>query len=1450
MHSKASGDYVDNNGATRMASGASNKSTGGTQVRVLSYNFNILPWGCSGFQKERITAFLSEVDKYDVLVLQEVYAASVLPYFVQRYVCFQKYLVDELRALGFHYYVISKQPSYPTLLRHSVLSDNGLVIASRFPIGQRGSYTFRNHEHVGRSVRRGCLFAEVKVPSAEEGESIIFFNVHLREKEDQNAISEHVKEMRRFIASVIGRLCANPDNVSKMPFVVAGDFNINGINLHSVGQPTKMYCDLVQELQTIGGGLREVIFDTCHNHPPTRPTKLFFPTLSKFNRNSLVAQRQDYFFVTPTVVVNEAQIRKFVANSREPYVYLSDHFGVAATLSAADTGAKARHKYTSLSIEGTSVAEEAINEHSNPIAGTKMELVVLLLMLLTANSLSWSTLLASGVLWFVVWWLFSSRIHGHNNDKQYARLQSAANGQKKWNKSKKWKAYRTLKGVVSLAEVWQRAMSFHASRLCLGRNNEANVPDWLSYNDVGARVQELASGLFALGITQGDIIGVDCDSCVGATILELTCVAYGFATLSLVGTCSTIRKLLDDYNVKVVFANRNAVASLLTCRSRVLETVVCLHPFSDAVDGIAARDVGITLLSYDEVFCKGRLRDAPLPPKLDGDALYSLVADPSTSSDSINVVRVTHSDALSVIHTLVNTAVLPNSRHGHLMVHYTPFSVLFNRIFVLGLFAHGSSVAVVAAASSQGAFEKFRPTILLAHPSLFYPSAAQLKRRNERSGMLRSWIFEKVYRLRSALINEYRRDSSFLRFCFFHSTQRMLGGNVEKIVLVSSEESISDDLEEHISVCYAPCLREVFFLPSEGVFCVDGVPVPDTRVELEPFDNAANEAKIGRVILIRDDISERRSLSIAGSWDDTGTLRFLGPLSGLLLPLKCDYVVAASLERVFAHSRYVNDIFLHADPSKPIVAIVSPNRDTVEFEWQQRQLRGDCPAGNTSCGSIKQNWMKFSQFSVGLILADFRDIAKGHGLNESTVPSFVHLHPHPFKDHDNFLTPYAGIRRNSMTHYFRSVIDNFYADRETPVCHTICPSPSSVEESEGREVFHDCLFLRVPVAIDIGGTFAKVVYVQPPTSFEVPDYVMHEASSLSEALSCPAFHLLDNSTNIKRSHNKCNNPMVGTVRFAKMPSKCIPDFMLYMNNAGMLRYYAKEHQKSVRVTGGGAFKYAALASKNLGAEFSVMREMEAVVQGLGLLIRIAPSSIFTVDPQTGEQLPHRLKCPHEETLKPYPCLLVNMGSGISIIKCLGPDGSHVRIGGSPIGGATFWGLVRRMTKLTSWEEVAEIMRVDGPGDNKNVDLLVGDIYGYNATDLPAMLSVDTVASCFGKYGTERFYEVKGDMLRRNLSSTDNLEGMFSSISTDNVLPATNGPSSPKSREPVLDIDIVRSLLNMISSNITQLAYLHSRIQNVPNIFFTGGFLRNNRFVHKHISFALQYWSRESVRRIS
>lgn len=49
-----------------------------------------------------------------------------------------------------------------------------------------------------------------------------------------------------------------------------------------------------------------------------------------------------------------------------------------------------------------------------------------------------------------------------------------------------------------------------------------------------------------------------------------------------------------------------------------------------------------------------------------------------------------------------------------------------------------------------------------------------------------------------------------------------------------------------------------------------------------------------------------------------------------------------------------------------------------------------------------------------------------------------------------------------------------------------------------------------------------------------------------------------------------------------------------------------------------------------------------------------------------------------------PCLLVNIGSGVSIIR-VDEDGSFERVSGTSLGGGTLWGLLSLLTPATTFD---------------------------------------------------------------------------------------------------------------------------------------------------------------------
>lgn len=166
----------------------------------------------------------------------------------------------------------------------------------------------------------------------------------------------------------------------------------------------------------------------------------------------------------------------------------------------------------------------------------------------------------------------------------------------------------------------------------------------------------------------------------------------------------------------------------------------------------------------------------------------------------------------------------------------------------------------------------------------------------------------------------------------------------------------------------------------------------------------------------------------------------------------------------------------------------------------------------------------------------------------------------------------------------------------------------------------------------------------------------------------------------------------------------------------------------------------------------------------------------------------------------YPFLLVNVGSGCSVLLVRGPR-DYERVDGSAVGGGTFWGLG---SLLTGQREFDDVLREATEGNSQTVDMLVRDIYGEKQAEASG-LDATLTASCFGK--AARLVE---------------------------------GPAA------VSKSDMAASLLQMIAYNLAQIACLNARLHNVKNIVFAGFFLRGQRATMKTISEAVGFWGRQRL----
>ncbi|XP_039612086.1 4'-phosphopantetheine phosphatase isoform X2 [Polypterus senegalus] len=309
-------------------------------------------------------------------------------------------------------------------------------------------------------------------------------------------------------------------------------------------------------------------------------------------------------------------------------------------------------------------------------------------------------------------------------------------------------------------------------------------------------------------------------------------------------------------------------------------------------------------------------------------------------------------------------------------------------------------------------------------------------------------------------------------------------------------------------------------------------------------------------------------------------------------------------------------------------------------------------------------------------------------------------------------------------------------------------------------------------AIDIGGSLTKLAYYST---------VQHKVAKVrsfdhtgKEAVDEPLYEI------------SVQEEVTARLHFIKFENAYIETCLDFIKD-----HLVNTETKVIKATGGGAYKFKDLIEKKLQLKVDKEDEMSCLIKGCNFVLKNIPHEAFVyvkhADPEFRFQ-----------TTQPdiFPYLLVNIGSGVSIVKVESED-KFERIGGSSIGGGTFWGLGALLTNTKRFDE---LLQLASRGQHASVDMLVKDIYGGGYSCLG--LTGDLIASSFGKSATEDREFSKADM--------------------------------------------AKSLLHMISNDIGQLACLYAKLHNLNRVYFGGFFIRGHPVTMHTITYSINFFTKGEV----
>ncbi|GBL96384.1 Pantothenate kinase 1 [Araneus ventricosus] len=324
--------------------------------------------------------------------------------------------------------------------------------------------------------------------------------------------------------------------------------------------------------------------------------------------------------------------------------------------------------------------------------------------------------------------------------------------------------------------------------------------------------------------------------------------------------------------------------------------------------------------------------------------------------------------------------------------------------------------------------------------------------------------------------------------------------------------------------------------------------------------------------------------------------------------------------------------------------------------------------------------------------------------------------------------------------------------------------------------------------IDIGGSLVKVVYFEPTDdSKESEDHENLKTFVKGRAAYC--------NTGTRDVHLQMDKVIVnnrqGSLHFIRFPTSEMKVFLRLVKTKQIASV-----SSTVCATGGGAFKFEDDFQKELRFKIHKFDEMDSLIRGIQFVENYYPRECYywshPVDDMRCRKVPFDFS-------SPYPFLVVNIGSGVSILAVYS-ENEYKRVTGTSLGGGTFLGLCCLLTGCETFEEAISLAEI---GDSTNVDKLVKDIYGGDY--MKFNLRGNTVASSFGHM------------------------------------------NSKKKREQASKEDLARATLVTLTNNIGSIARMAALNEGIQRVVFVGNFLRNNTISMKLLAYAMEFWSRGALK---
>jgi len=563
----------------------------------------------------------------------------------------------------------------------------------------------------------------------------------------------------------------------------------------------------------------------------------------------------------------------------------------------------------------------------------------------------------------------------------------------------------------------------------------------ISSDEMLARVNRIAAGLYSLGVRPGDRVALLSDSRPEWTLTDAGCLFVGAVDVPIYPTLTPpqVRYILKDSGSRILIISNHRkfleVKEILK-ECPAVEQVV----FFDGADVDASE--GITLAELEK---RGQILEAEQPRLIDDlahsttpDQLATIIYTSGTTGEPKGVM-LTHSNLVS---NLIDGAGNLSFDENDVALSVLPLSHIFERQAMYMYLYQGMAVYYAESLETIGPnLREVRPTILVGVPRIFEKIYDRIKERVAAKGKINtallSWAvsvgkdyarFEvKKKQPPWTLALKHKLATKLV----FSKWREAFGGRIR--LLVSGGAALPEELGYIYLGAGIPILQGYGLTETSPVISTGrlednrigsvGKPIP--RVEIRIAVDGEIETRGPNVMRgYYNKPEETRAVFTEDGWfktgdigtiDDDGFLRITDRKKELFKTSGGKYISPQPIEQMIKGSRFVSQVVLIGNGRKFPAALIVPN-------WQQiesyAQLKGIKVSSRAELCRHDRIIDLFQRQIAGLTpdLAQYERVKK------------VGLLENEFTIEGGELTPTLKVKRRVSDEKYRSAIDQLYAE--------------------------------------------------------------------------------------------------------------------------------------------------------------------------------------------------------------------------------------------------------------------------------------------------------------------------------------------------------------------------------------------------------------------------------------